>query len=233
MQAASRPMTMELATGPSEQDVEKAKAAAAQYISTARPCAFFKFTTKSLGLALQPISASFQQQHKLEGGEFEYRVQVEQLVAGGAGETCGVVSAGDIITHINNQNLDHVSYEEATQMLVAAGRPLTLGFLPLSLYITTKPDAPTEAPSTGLKQRRGGNETSKMLDPREQGALNVFRTLQQEKLQKAAMERTAKKGWGPWGWRLMLVQITIMVLGSMAFALYPRLSEMAGRATLL
>ena len=135
-----------------------------------------------------------------------------------------------------------MSYEEATQSLVSAGRPLTLCFLPMSLYITAHAEDYessktagnlTAVENSGLTQRRDGKRSINSLDPQERAALNAVRTLQRGTLGKRAMEKPGKAGWGPWGWRLMLAQITLIVIVSMAFALYPRLKEMAGRATLL
>lgn len=90
---------MELATGPPKQ--EQNSTAQTQQFAKTIPYTF-EFTTKSLGLALQPIPSLQQEQHTREGGAFGFRVQVEQIVAGGAAEQSGKVTAGEMSKMVFN-----------------------------------------------------------------------------------------------------------------------------------
>merc|ERR1712216_406312 len=179
LKAASRPLTMQLVTFPAEE---------LKYVGTRQPRGKraerdsydFEFTSKSLGLALQPIPAIQQQLHKQEGGQMGFTVQVETLLANSAAAKCGLISRGDIITHINGANLDGLSYEGATKLLTSADRPILLSFLPLSKYITDAVSrslnlASVVDVSSAAGLRRDGVQSTEVCDTHEHSVADIAR----------------------------------------------------------
>ena len=94
-QGASRPLTMEFATWPAEEFRRVETKRPNKQGKRAESLSYeFEFTSKSLGLALQPIPTLQQQLHRQEGGQLGFMVQVETLLADGAAAQCGLISPG-------------------------------------------------------------------------------------------------------------------------------------------